>query len=245
MKRILLLSLTLFNLISCEITERIEITEDEMVFYETGVDFSNLAGMFFKSNEIDSLKAIGEFPIREKYRLSEIDEWSKDSKGGYLDEVDKMSDEEKNVLKSYDKTEFQFNIDDNESNIKIQNIPMKIDEFNRYYQKIAEESSKMMKEKEGTSNSLDGIFNLVTISYDGKKFTKKLLNPKIMDENEEIPENLNMFTYVVECHFPKKVKRVNLEHATYSEDRKMVRIKIDYLEYLKNPTNYDLEVEFE
>ncbi|MDP2688446.1 MAG: hypothetical protein Q8O62_14605 [Aequorivita sp.] len=51
--------------------------------------------------------------------------------------------------------------------------------------------------------------------------------------------------YTLKYTFPKKIKKTSNPEATFSEDKKTVKIEAPFIEYFKNPDLLDLEVELE
>lgn len=51
--------------------------------------------------------------------------------------------------------------------------------------------------------------------------------------------------YELNYTFPKKIKKTSNPEATFSEDKKTVKIEAPFIEYFKNPDLLDLEVELE
>lgn len=51
--------------------------------------------------------------------------------------------------------------------------------------------------------------------------------------------------YTLNYTFPKKIKKTSNPEATFSEDKKTVKIEAPFIEYFKNPDLLDLEVELE
>lgn len=100
--------------------------------------------------------------------------------------------------------------------------------------------------------------------YDGKKFTKTLSKlakkeetekTEVSEESEALSEelklkqSLEMFfqqsAFKVVYQFPKPVKKVSVENALYSEDRKTVTIEYPFKDYVETPEKASFEVEFE
>lgn len=101
--------------------------------------------------------------------------------------------------------------------------------------------------------------------YDGKTFKKivsKLEKKKEESKPDEdaaiaeveaeairLKESMNMFydqsNYKVVYQFPKAVKKVSLQNALYSEDRKTITIEYTLKDYMENPDKLNLEVTFE
>lgn len=51
--------------------------------------------------------------------------------------------------------------------------------------------------------------------------------------------------YTLNYTFPKRIKKTSNPEATFSEDKKTVKIEAPFIEYFKNPDLLDLEVELE
>lgn len=66
--------------------------------------------------------------------------------------------------------------------------------------------------------------------------------------NDNMGQAKMMFSasnYTLNYHFPRKIKSVSHENATISEDGKSVTAEISFMEYLKDPTILNMEVELE
>lgn len=81
------------------------------------------------------------------------------------------------------------------------------------------------------------------------KRSVKILDKAKMDSiNDNMGQAKMMFSasnYTLNYHFPKKIKSVSLKNATISEDGKSVTAEINFIEYLKDPTILNMEVELE
>jgi hypothetical protein len=101
--------------------------------------------------------------------------------------------------------------------------------------------------------------------YDGKTFRKTVSKLEKKKEKEEIKsddeiasaeseadklkESMSMFydqsNFKVVYQFPKPVKKVSIENALYSEDRKTITIEYPLKDYMENPDKLNFEVEFQ
>jgi hypothetical protein len=100
--------------------------------------------------------------------------------------------------------------------------------------------------------------------YDGKKFAKTVSKvekkkveeaPKedISDESaavaEELKKSLDMFyaqsNFKVVYQFPKPVKKISIENALFSDDRKTVTIEYPLKDYMDSPHKLNFDVEFQ
>lgn len=64
------------------------------------------------------------------------------------------------------------------------------------------------------------------------------------ESNQEFVEYFENAFYNVKLTFPKAIKSISVEGAEFSEDRKTVTYKSNWIEYLKNPMSLDVNVEF-
>ena len=100
--------------------------------------------------------------------------------------------------------------------------------------------------------------------YDGKKFEKivslkeKITTDGNQDTNsdgtedevsESMKESLEMFytqsNFKIVYEFPKPVKKISMESALFSQDRKTITIEYPLKEYMENPAALNFEIEFE
>ena len=109
-----------------------------------------------------------------------------------------------------------------------------------------------LEENSSTQYQYDGITFKKIVS----KLTKKKEEPKEVEETtteeseaQKLKESMEMFygqsSYKVVYQFPKAVKKVSVENALYSEDRKTITIEYSLKEYMEAPEKLNLEVEFE
>lgn len=64
------------------------------------------------------------------------------------------------------------------------------------------------------------------------------------ESNEQFLEYFEGSFYNVKLTFPKAVKSIDVEGAEFSDDRKTVTYKTNWVEYLKNPKLLDVNVKF-
>lgn len=77
-------------------------------------------------------------------------------------------------------------------------------------------------------------------------------NEEATEEDElaaSMKESLDMFytqsNFRVVYEFPKAVKKVSIDNALYSEDRKTITIEYPLKDYMENPASLNFEVEFQ
>lgn len=64
------------------------------------------------------------------------------------------------------------------------------------------------------------------------------------ESNQQFMEYFENAFYNVKLTFPKAVKSISVEGAEFSEDRKTVTYKTNWIDYLKNPLSLDVNVKF-
>ncbi|APY08916.1 hypothetical protein BWZ20_11655 [Winogradskyella sp. J14-2] len=64
------------------------------------------------------------------------------------------------------------------------------------------------------------------------------------ESNQQFLDYFQSSFYTVKLTFPKTVKSINIEGAEFSDDRKTVSYKTNWVDYLKNPKLLDVNVKF-
>ncbi|EDP72224.1 hypothetical protein FBALC1_14022 [Flavobacteriales bacterium ALC-1] len=64
------------------------------------------------------------------------------------------------------------------------------------------------------------------------------------ESNQEFMDYFENAFYNVKLTFPKPVKSIDVEGAVFSEDRKTITYRVNWIEYLKNPLILDTNVKF-
>ena len=91
----------------------------------------------------------------------------------------------------------------------------------------------------------------VNYALRGNTFTRKtaIVDQTMFEQELDSLQGAEMFlsgsTYTFKYHFPKRVKRVNVEGATFSMDGKTMVYEVNFLDMMKNPKSMDLKVELE
>lgn len=238
----LLVLLTAITLTSCNFTENIYINEDGSGKFSIEMDGSQLMSMMPE----DSLKT--QKAMDSTYSFKQILEEKKDS-------ISKLPKEQQERLKKLEnfnirtvmnpeKKEFLFSMNTDFKNVSDLQDAMST-------MSTVQGASKAGKDMMPGGGFGDNNSELKYF-YDGKKFTRKatVLKKDILEvEEDSMKQAMNMFyessTYTVKYHFPKKVKKVSVESAMYSEDRKTITIEFPFSDYMKEPEKLNFEVEFE
>lgn len=241
----LIFGIFLSGLLSCQITERVYLSESGMIRQQTEVDFSSMLGLALSPEKIDSMKMAGEFPLDTVVSLAET--------GMLPGSEDEVSEAEIQFRKSMDKTKVRMLIDEEEAKFVLFNEEMSIADFNNY-QKTINESYRLLKQQDKKSADefvQSGYGSMLQFSYDNDSFERKVLNDKVDFDSQELDsmglsvrEMMKMYTYKLEYHFPKKVKSTTLKKAEISPDGKTLAVDVDMADLLENPDNYNFKVEF-
>lgn len=91
----------------------------------------------------------------------------------------------------------------------------------------------------------------VKYRFDGKTFSRTIaitdqeLFKKGLDSLQGAEMFLSGSTYTFKYHFPKRVKKVNVEGATFSMDGKTMIYEINFIDMMKDPESINIEVELE
>lgn len=248
MKKLFYLIIVSVLLVSCQITERAYIQENGSVKYETEMNFTEMMGMMFNQETKDSLRQIGQFPIDSVMTFSDLEKM--DPKLN----ADKTGAAESNFLKVMDKMKVRMIMNDTEGKISFGVEEKDVNSFNAYMKEVKTASEKLTKEDKQAADNLvqSGLMNSIQFKYNGKSFERigdNSTTGMISEMNDSTAAStkqmMGMFQYKLEYHFPKKIKKSNIENATYSLDGKTMTVDVPMMELLENPEKYNFKVEFE
>lgn len=248
MKKLFYLFFASVLLVSCQITERAYIQENGSVKYETEMNFTEMMGMFVNDETKDSLRQIGQFPIDSVMTFSDLEKM--DSK--ILN--DKNGKAESDFLKVMDKMKVRMIMNDNEGKISFGVQEKDVNSFNAYMKEVKAASEKLAKEDKAAADNLaqSGLMNSIQFKYDGKSFerigdnsTAGMMSEMNDSTAASAKQMMGMFQYKMEYHFPKRIKKANIDNATYSLDGKIMTVDVPMMDLLENPEKYNFKVEFE
>lgn len=247
MRKIILLSLLALIFISCQITERVYLSESGKIRQEMEIDVTALMSFATTPEQIDSLREIGEFPLDKVVSMKESEQYTQTKEGGHTPAQDEF-------IEAFDKTNMRIIMNENESKFIIMTNEMGVKEYNAYQEKINKAYQKYEKEdpKNAEGYSSSGYGTMLWFSYNEKGFERKSLNEKIEIQEEETDDSLgisvrefmNMNTYKIEYHFEKPIKSTTLKNAEISADKKTVTADVPMADLLENPEDYNFEVKF-
>ncbi|MDE3742737.1 hypothetical protein [Maribacter polysaccharolyticus] len=89
----------------------------------------------------------------------------------------------------------------------------------------------------------------VSYVFDKKRFVRKatIVDQELFRQSLDSLEVAEMFlsssTYTFKYHFPKRVKKTNVEDATFSIDGKTMVYEVNFLDMIKDPESILIEVE--
>jgi len=257
MKKIILLFIFSFALFltSCEIKEEITFNEDGSGEIYFGYNMSKLL------EELPDQKQ-KKTPKKAIDSIIDFNTLLNDPK--FKDSIAKASDEEKAKLETL--RNLKMHIIADEANKKMEfgfhfafkNIDSIKDVFKDL--KNAQEVTKLnkktaMAKDKPTFNSLTGENQKVTYKYDGQFFSrtvalKKELSKKDKTEIDKSLKNddnpfdkiLNNLKYTIVLNFPKKIKKINVKNAVFSNHKKTVTLTYNLEDFMLRPESINLKV---
>ncbi|MEO0572558.1 MAG: hypothetical protein AAF039_12705 [Bacteroidota bacterium] len=246
MKRIRFLATILFVglALACNFTEEIHFNEDG----------SGKLNIHFDGNEMMEMVASMD-STRTPEKAVDSTLVFKDLLEEKKDSIAKLSPEEQAKLKKLEPFSIRMVVNEDEGKMNFdmfsafKNVEEVNDAFNAF-----QEASKLgpapstsgpspMKNSEPTTK--------VTYAFDGATFSRtiSIIDEKLFEKGLDSLQGAEMFlsgsTYTFKYHFPKKVKKVNVEGATFSMDGKTMIYEVNFMDMMKNPESINLEVELE
>lgn len=240
MKTKLLLGLSMLLLVfttSCNFTETIVINEDGSGTMTMAMDGSQLMAMAGE----EMAKETGGKRFDTVVNFKDLFEGKEDS-------IAKLPESERKMVAAMSKVKMKMLMDAGTSEFKFDMI----NDFKNVSE--LQDMMKLMKEAkkmQGRGAEADPLKNDSDVSYfyDGKKFMKKVVMPK---DVQQIPDSLAMYMamfegsqYVVNYKFPKKIKKVSNKDAVISADKKSLTLTYTLSDYYVDPKNMSIEVDFE
>jgi hypothetical protein len=230
--------------LACNFTEEIHFNEDG----------SGKLNIHFDGNEmmemVASMDSTGtpEKAIDSTLVFKDLLEEKKDS-------IAKLSPEEQAKLKKLEPFSIRMVVDEEKG---MMNFDMfsefeAVEEVNDAFNAFQEASSlgptpgpsgpSPMKNNEPTTQ--------VNYSFKENTFTRtiSIIDQELFEKGLDSLQGAEMFlsgsTYTFKYHFPKRVKNVNVEGATFSMDGKTMIYEVNFMDMMKDPESINLEVELE
>lgn len=257
---------------SCTITEKMIINDNgsgKFAYDIDGTKMMSMMGSAFKGDDKeDTKKNKKETVSRKNKKVIDSTFTFKEMFASKQDSISKLSPEEQAKIKKMERFSVRTIIDEEKG---IMNYSMFTD-FNSIseLQDVMSpvESMKSIsptgQKSGGMGMAPDALQDNSSTSFfcDGKTFKKTVAKiekkKEVAEEVEEgseddvankMKESLDMFydqsNFKVVYQFPKAVKKISVENALYSEDRKTITIEYPLKDYMENPDKLNFEVIFE
>ncbi|MCK0161688.1 hypothetical protein [Allomuricauda sp. F6463D] len=100
-------------------------------------------------------------------------------------------------------------------------------------------------------NGAENEATKVSYEFNDNKFRRvaKIVDQEMFERSKDSLQSAEMFlgssNYTFKYHFPRRIKETNLEEATFSMDGKTLIYKVNFLDVLKDPEAFLIEVELE
>lgn len=242
MKLFIKLIITFIGIIaftSCQFTEKINLNEDGSGRYTLRM---NMSAMMSAMGEMkDSTSTEDNMEILDTIiELKDLLDEKKDS-------IANLSIQEQEAIKSIE--DFKIHMVVDEKNEKI--ISDFFYDFNSISElkNIQERITKAQSINDNKTSSTPSNTE-VKFSYNGKIFSRKVIEKNLSDEEKEAYKKsleqsasfLDGSTYKIEYHFPKPIKSTTYKGATFSEDRQTILIDTNMKNIIENPKLLDFEI---
>jgi hypothetical protein len=241
MKAFVVLLMAVFCLTGCQFTETMVLNEDGTGRMTLEMDMSEMmafgAGMDTSKVKMDTLIAMKDVLMEKK------------------DSIAKLPMEEQKRLKAMENYNLGMNMD-SEKGIMVINMFTDFTDVS--------EADKLMKGLEGSGQLLPDMGStkattsnetkdVLGVAYSFKKGVFKRdafindteAHQQQLDSLSQAESFMSTMKYKIKYTFPKKIKKVSVEDATYSLDGKTLTLERSFMDYFKNPDVLDIEVELE
>jgi len=230
--------------VACNFTEEIHFKEDGSGKLNIHFDGNEMMAM------LASMDSTGtpEKAIDSTLVFKDLLEEKKDS-------IAKLSAEEQAKLKKLEPFSIRMVVDEEQGTMNFDMFSefKKVEEVNDAFNAFQEASSlgptpgpsgqAPMKNNEPTTR--------VNYTFEGNTFTRtiSIIDQERFEKGLDSLQGAEMFlsgsTYTFKYHFPKRIKNVNVEGATFSMDGKTMIYEINFMEMMKDPESINLNIELE
>ena len=242
----LLLSFLLAGLITaCNFTEELFIEEDG----------SGRINIHFDGNEVMAGLASMESDSLQKEEKMDSTLVFRDLLREKADSIAQLPIEEQEKLKKLEPFSMRIIMDSKAEKLQFDLFSdfKEVSEVNDAFSAF-QDASSMGPQPNGAQQNQSGTPSLptqVNYLFDGNSFSRKtaILDKELFSQSLDSLQGAEMFlsgsTYTFKYHFPRKVKAVNVEGATFSLDGKTMTYAVDFLQMMKDPASIDIQVELE
>jgi hypothetical protein len=262
----------MLTLTSCNITEKMIINDNgsgKFTYDIDGTKMMSMLGSAFKSEGEDGTKKNKKETVNRKNKKVVDSTFTlKEMFASKQDSIAKLSPEEQAKIKNMERFSVRTIIDEEK---EIMSYSM-FTEFNSISElqgvispvESMKSISPIGQNSGGMGMAPDALEDNSSTSffYDGKTFKKTVAKvekkkevTEVVEEGSEddlgakMTESLNMFydqsNFKIVYQFPKAVKKVSIENALYSEDRKTITIEYPLKDYMENPDKLSFDIVFE
>lgn len=237
------LSLLISLAAACNFTEEIHFNEDG----------SGKLNIHFNGNEMmDMLASMDSTSTPEKAIDSTL--VFKDLLREKKDSIAQLSPEEQAKLKKLEPFSIRMQVDEAKGQMnfdmfsEFKNVSEVNDAFNAFQEASTFGPSSGNQNAPMKNNSPT---TQVTYSFDGNRFSRDIAitDQELFKQGLDSLQGAEMFlsgsTYTFKYHFPRRVKKVNVDGATFSMDGKTMIYEVGFMDMMKDPESIKLMVELE
>jgi hypothetical protein len=242
---------------SCKVSENITFKPDNTGEISYDIDggqfiayFKNMGGK--DSTSKSSSSASSSMTGLKKSKMDTVFNFS-DILSKKKDSISKLSTQEQAVLKMLEKCTMKISVDESVNKLlfsinyafkdinEAQNMMSTLNHADKATEKNASLTKKKTNLGEGTK---------IVYSYKNNTFTRtetisdKVLFQKSQKEADESAMFLQPSTFTFNYNFPKPIKSAKVAGASVTFDKTNFSYSLPYLDYLKNPEKYKIEIEF-
>lgn len=232
-------------IVACNFTEEVYLNDDGSGKLSINFDANEMMGML---SSLDTLKQ--EKPMDSTIVFKDLLEEKKDS-------ISKLPLEEQAKLKKLEPFSMHMVMDPEVGEMKFElfsefkNINQVNDAFNAFQNASSIGPIAGAGSKAGPPLPSSEPTTKVNYNFSNNKFTRttEIVNQELFEKSLDSLASAEMFlsgsTYTFKYHFPRRVKNVNVEGATFSMDGKTMIYEVSFLDMMKTPEKLILEVELE
>jgi hypothetical protein len=261
-----------FSFTSCTITEKMIINDNGSGKFAYDIDASKMMSMFgsaIKNQENNTKKSKKNKKNKKELKdLKVVDSTFtfKEMFASKKDSIAQLPIEEQEKIKKMEKFSVRMVMNEEEGIMKYSmftdfNTTAELQDVMSPIESMKSLSPKGNKVGMGMESNNMELGSSTSFFYDGKSFKKMVAKKdKVKQDDSEkteeekvieksAKESMEMIYeqsgFKIVYQFPKAVKKVSIQNALYSEDRKTITIEYPLKEYIENPDNLNFEVEFE
>ena len=231
--------------IACNFTEEIYLNEDGAGKLSINFDAKELMAMVGTMDSVQNEKAVDSVIVFKDFLIEKKDSIAKLSAEQQAN-LKKLEPFSMHVLMDPEKQEMKFNLYSDFKNINEVN-----DAFNTFQTASLMSPNPGGDEVQAPPMGNSGQATKVNYTFSGNTFSRETmvvdqeLFQKSLDSLVQAEMFLSSSTYTFKYHFPRRVKKVNVEGATFSMDGKTMIYEVNFLDMMKTPEAIKLEVELE